>query len=326
MAELKNVIDHLAQHPYQDHQLWRGWDITPITGGMNNLLYRVCRAEEDYAIKFTVRDWRHRARREYNALKLLTAKSLYIAPKAILLDEESYEHAVTVQTWLEGAVLADAPANDLEWQHLLGHYAQIHQITPHPSITTIEEGVVPVNNIKLAIDRMNEARSRLPDDLRPDAIKAIDARFELLKFIEWEETTPKRLCRFDPNTLNFVRQPNQWFSVDWENSGWGDATFEIGDLLAHPKYRFVEQSRIDWAIQQYCQMTHVPNNIRRIRIYYLLTVMWWVHGFASHAFKIIAYTDNRLVQRPAGWREDMLEKYHYYVELANSLLDKDWIS
>ena len=41
--------------------VWAEWTITPITGGANNLLYRVTNGQDDYAVKFTVRDERNRA-------------------------------------------------------------------------------------------------------------------------------------------------------------------------------------------------------------------------------------------------------------------------
>jgi hypothetical protein len=33
-----------------------------------------------------------------------------------------------------------------------------------------------------------------------------------------------------------MRRAGAWASVDWENSGWGDAAFEIADMMTHPAY------------------------------------------------------------------------------------------
>lgn len=56
------------------------------------------------------------------------------------------------------------------------------------------------------------------------------------------------LCRVDPNLRNFVRRPDGWLSVDWENSGWGDPAFEIADLLAHPTCLVVTGERRRWVM------------------------------------------------------------------------------
>jgi hypothetical protein len=96
-----------------------GWRIAPVAGGANNLLYRATSAAAEYAVKFTVRDERDRAGREYAALSLLEQAGLQIAPRAIALERERYRQPVVVQSWLDGAVLTGPPDCTADWQALL---------------------------------------------------------------------------------------------------------------------------------------------------------------------------------------------------------------
>lgn len=50
---------------------WEDWAIRPISGGANNRLYRATNADADLVVKWTLRDERDRAGREYAALALL---------------------------------------------------------------------------------------------------------------------------------------------------------------------------------------------------------------------------------------------------------------
>ncbi len=54
---------------------------------MNNLIYRASSAEGDFAVKFTVRDDRDRAGREYAALRALHQAGLELAPQAVWLEQ-----------------------------------------------------------------------------------------------------------------------------------------------------------------------------------------------------------------------------------------------
>ena len=133
------VLDHLDATLPQDAQTWRQWRILPVSGGANNLLYRVTNAGEDYAIKFTVRDERNRAQREHDALSALQQAGLSLAPQAILVDQNRYRQPVVVQSWLDGAVLVAPPESDADWAALLHHYCAIHSLTPaHTSIQLMD--------------------------------------------------------------------------------------------------------------------------------------------------------------------------------------------
>ncbi len=88
MQTLLDLLQHLDAARPQSPATWRGWIITPITGGANNLLYRVSSEAGDYAVKFMLRDARDRAGREAAALQVLHQAGLQIAPRLVLLERD----------------------------------------------------------------------------------------------------------------------------------------------------------------------------------------------------------------------------------------------
>ena len=100
--QLADLLAQLSQ-PHLPHDLtWNDWRIQRIGGGRNNLLYHAEGPGGDFAVKFTIRDKRDRAGREYAGLRALRAAGLAIAPEPVLLDRIRYPQPVVVQTWLDG--------------------------------------------------------------------------------------------------------------------------------------------------------------------------------------------------------------------------------
>lgn len=98
MQTLTDLLQHLDTARPQSPSTWRNWAITPITGGTNNLLYRISGEAGDYAVKFTLRDARDRAGREAAALCALREAGLEIAPILVLLDRDRYAQPIVIQT------------------------------------------------------------------------------------------------------------------------------------------------------------------------------------------------------------------------------------
>jgi hypothetical protein len=65
------LLDYLAQGHRPADNRWQNWQISQISGGANNLPYRASSPDGDFAVKFTIRDRRDRAGREYGALLAL---------------------------------------------------------------------------------------------------------------------------------------------------------------------------------------------------------------------------------------------------------------
>ncbi|MGN6696911.1 MAG: aminoglycoside phosphotransferase family protein, partial [Thermomicrobiales bacterium] len=233
---LRPLLDYLAASAPASATDWQDWPIAPIGGGANNRLYRASNRQADLAIKFTIRDARDRAGREYQALQALAASGLDIAPRAVLLDRDRYDLPVVVQTWLAGESISSPPATDADWQALLAHFAAAHTLTPACVTCALPAAVLTMESAAAGRQRIAEQGARLPLVAPPAALRDVLGRLERARFPDWP-TPPMALTRCDANITNFVRRPGGWASVDWEYSGWGDPALDITDLLTHPAYQ-----------------------------------------------------------------------------------------
>ena len=89
-AELLPLLDHLAHVERPSEQQWRTWSIGQVHGGANNLLFRATRDDVDLAVKFTLRDARNRAGREFAALHALRQLVVAVAPEPVCLEQQRY--------------------------------------------------------------------------------------------------------------------------------------------------------------------------------------------------------------------------------------------
>jgi hypothetical protein len=310
------LLDHLATVPHSDAE-WRQWRIARVAGGANNLLYRATDGQCDLAVKFTIRDERDRAGREYAALLALQRAGLALAPAPLYLDRDRYSQPVVVQTWLAGAVDRQPPASDREWQDLLRHYTAVHTIAPSTTPIALRPAVVNMRSARDGLGRIYQHLAAIPSAEQPAALRELIRRIERMPLPNWP-TPALALCRVDANTLNFVRRPGRWASVDWENSGWGDPVFEIADMISHPAYAEVPAARWDWAIETYCELRDSAGAAVRIRVYVFLMHVWWAARLARMLYEVPRGRDRRLSERPRNWQADCQAKYERYLDLALS--------
>jgi aminoglycoside phosphotransferase (APT) family kinase protein len=313
---LHNLLAHLATRPEAGE--WQGWNIRPVRGGMNNLVYRATRDGEDLAVKFMRRDERDRAGREYLVLAALVSLGLDLAPRPVLLERDRYELPVVLETWVEGDVLPDPPASDDEWGKLIQHYAAIHQVTPARCTVPIGAAVTNIASVAQGRAMIADQIGRLPAEGRPPGLVELTAQVEQTRWPELPPS-PTALCRVDANTLNFIRRPKGWASVDWENSGWGDPAIEIVDLMTHPVYFSVPTSRWEWVIDTYTAYSGDNTAPERIRVYYPLMLAWWVARTARLIYELPRGIDVRLGGAPA-FMHNLDHQYQHYVELADTAL------
>lgn len=229
---LRLLLDHLTQPGPPPSGKWQGWAIARVTGGANSLLFRATGPLGDLAVKFTMRDERRRAVREYGALLALQRAGLAVAPRPVFLDYERYPHPAVVQTWLEGEVRASPPGTDAEWEDLLQLYATIHALTPARTAVPLAGAVVNAASPAACRELVQRQAELLPPQARPAELERLLRRWEAASLPNWPPP-PVGLCRVDANTLNFVRRPGGWASVDWDNSGWeADMRAKYGHYLA----------------------------------------------------------------------------------------------
>ena len=315
---LRPFLDHLAAGVRRPTEAWEGWQIARVAGGRNNLLYRATGAGGDLAVKFTLRDERDRAGREYAALSAIRQAGLTIAPEPILLDRTRYAQPVVVQTWIEGEVSAAPPKTDAEWESLLRHIALVHAIRPENTAMRLPEAVLNASSPDEARQKAQVQAACVPFEAQPDPLRALLGRLEAARFPEWPDA-PAALCRNDNNISNFIRCPGLWASVDWEYSGWGDPAFDLAVLLTHPSYIGVSPSRWEWLIDAYCDQVDDTGAELRIRVYRQVHAVWWVARVVRALWEIPRGLDDRLTPWPDDWQADLAAKYEHYVRLAETL-------
>lgn len=318
---MRELLTHLAENLAASgvgEWVWREWKVRRVEGGANNVLFRATSPGDDLAVKFTIRDARRRARREFQALAALQETGLAVAPEPLLLDEDGFSLPVVVQRWVAGPVTAVPPQTDAAWEALVAHYAAIHTVTPAAGIFSLEKAVVNFDSIAAAASAIQQQLDHIPPAARPSSLQRLlrqvmvpGQHSERFSFV-----VPATLCRVDANTLNFVRREEAWVSVDWENSGWGDPAFEIVDLMTHPQYRQVPAERWRWVMARYAAVTGDETAIFRIEAYYPLMLVWWVARLARMLYEVPRGLDERLIPRPAAWLSQTQAKYERYLARA----------
>ncbi|HNP71521.1 MAG TPA: aminoglycoside phosphotransferase family protein [Kouleothrix sp.] len=315
--ELQALAGYLDCNPVVAARRWRGWHISPVAGGANNLLYRATHAHGDYALKFTLRDDRDRAGREYAALVALAHAGVACAPRAVWHEQQRYRQPLVVQMWLDGPVLAGPPASQADWQHLLDLYCAFHRITPLAISAPLAEAVLNLSSGADGRQLIFTHLARIPTAERPPSLAPIVGWLEQWTPPVWD-APPRALCRVDGNWRNFIRSARGWAAVDWENSGWGDPAFDWADLITHPAYAAVPPAAWEQLIAAYAVRMNDPQAIERITTYTTIMWIWWATRWARFLYEVPRGLDPRLVERPAGWLGEVQQQYARYLARAEA--------
>jgi aminoglycoside phosphotransferase (APT) family kinase protein len=314
------LLDYLAATGPTIAGHFREWQIEPVTGGRNNLLYRVRNQNGDYAVKFTIRDDRDRAGSEYRALLALQKAGLDVAPQPVLLEQARYRQPVVVQTWIEGAKIGVAPSSDADWHALIQHFVAIHAITPDKTAIGLGAAVLTMDSAASALQQIDRQLVHLPRLERSTALQSLVDRVERASFPSWPQPE-MALCRGDPNPQNFFRRSTGLASVDWEYGGWGDPAWDLADLMSHPAYLDVPPSRLSALVDRYCPSDHDRGFAIRVQVYHRLLLVWWAARFARLLYEDGRVTDERLTPRAPSWRTEAENNYREYLRRATAELD-----
>jgi thiamine kinase-like enzyme len=311
------LLHHLDTIKDSQVHVWKDWLIQPLAGGANNRLFRATGELGDLVVKFTIRDERDRAGREFAALTALYQASKDLAPQAVWLDRQSFHQPVIVQTWLEGEALISPPQNLMDWQALVDHYCAIHQLNTEKTRVRISPAVLYAASGAEGKALVRRHLERIPAQFQPETLQRLIQRFEAWAPPQWP---PPRLalCRVDANWRNFIRRPNAWASVDWENSGWGDPAFEIADLMTHPAYISINDPPWERLITYYSNQMGDEDAPSRIQAYRIIMLIWWVVRWQRNLYETPRGLDPRLVDRPASWRETTEQIYLHYLNQAEA--------
>ncbi len=314
--DLSLLIDHLAGGTSPQPHRFHNWLVTLVKGGANGLIYRATDASADVAVKFTLRDARNRAEREFLALRALQELGLRLAPTPVRLEGERYPHPVVVQEWLAGEVLTAPPQTEGAWKRLLQHCAQVHSVTPEMTRVPIKAAVFGATSPAEAKRLVFKQADLIPQSARPTELRV------LLKTLASAPTpdveAEHAFCHVDANVSNFIVRAGELYAVDWEGSGWSDPAFEMANLMTHPAYLSVSRSRWEWVVDRYAESRAAVRE--RIWAYYPLLVAFWVVRLSRTLYEVPRGLDQRLVHRPKDWQEDAETKYQHYLALAETLL------
>jgi hypothetical protein len=321
LPSLTPLLTFLSAHLPEPPAVFQRWQITRIHGGQNNLLFRVTLDDRVLAIKFTRRDARDRAGREFAALYALQHIDPTLAPIPLLLDRDTFAYPVVVQSWLVGDCHAAMPETMAHWHFLIQHFQAIHHIRPQQLMHPIPSAVLTMMCAHDGVQRLRQAWQNLPPYAYPEGLHALVQQIVTYPWPVWPQPE-YRLCRVDPNILNFIRMPTRWSSVDWENSGWGDPAFEIADLMAHPAYVTVANADWEQIVSLYCQGSTDSTLAIRIHTYRLLQLVDWAIFFARKAAEYAHGTvpPEHFVARPAAWYARLPQQATHYRTTAYHVL------
>ena len=240
----------------------------------------------DLAVKFSLATPETEAGREYPAL-LAPHRAGCALPRPLLLDRTSTRAGGSAD--LAGRVASGPPADDASGPS--EHLAAVHSL--RPPTPTSPSAPTTAYSAEEAVGLVRGHLERIPEDERPASLTDIFRQLGTRAFPQWPAAAP-RLCRTDANISNFIRRPEGWYSVDWENSGWGDPAFEVADLMSHPAYITVPCERWPWVARTYCRIAGDRAMLVRIRpttASALLLVSWpatcmkypegWTPGWSS---------------------------------------------
>ena len=298
---------------------WQDWSIVRIEGGLNGCLFRATGPAGDVAVKFTTRDKRDRAGREWAALEFLAENAADLAPLPLLLDRDRYANQVIVQTWLAGESSASIPVDDAAWVSLSQHLLTIHSLPKSPDHPAIRPVVLYVTSPAEALQAICFQHSRLQRAEWPNAVNELIAQVLSIGWPRWPQPS-LRFCRSDPNIRNFIRRANAWASVDWEYSGWGDPAFKIADFLVHGAHS-------EWPRQQTRRLAEIygacSNDTaipERIAVYETLMLVWWTLRLGRILPEARSGRDKRLVTFSQSWLVDRQRLQERYQNLAEAAL------
>ena len=289
---LHPLLDFLNEYNPSSECEWGEWQITPVTHGRNNRLFRAVCDVHDLVVKFTIRDDRNRAVREYDSLRVIQDAGLSIAPMPVMCDKDRYELPVMVQTWHEGPVHGGPPEDDAAWQRFVEHYVAIQSITEAGTGQILPDAIANTGTLEAVIEYHINLVSYIPEASRPAVLDTWLPRLKEMGHSAWPPP-PRTLCRSDPNPLNMIRHTDGWMSVDWEYGGWGDPASDIGEVMTFPEYIEVPDERWEWFIDTYCAHTKDEAMRNRIHTYRKILTMDWVARFARSTI----YDSTRLPHR-----------------------------
>jgi aminoglycoside phosphotransferase (APT) family kinase protein len=289
VSEIQRWLEVVAAAYAAGAERWaaEGITTTRIPGGFNNALYHVEVDGQRYGCKLCVVDERHRAAREYRALRALAAAGLDIAPHPIRLDESCsiVPFPTVVYRWLPGKPLPPT----LSQEQLVALLESIQQVQSLPRSYSLPDAWFHWFAFQPYLEEMRTFLPRFGPWLKesdPDGeslCRRIDQLIIHCAGIVADtladprrENVPLCLCRSDTNMANAVLGPDgkvRW--IDWEFSGWGDPAMEFAELRWHAGSAGLSEEQHRWLRETYRRPASDPGFGDRLVVWDALIVTRW---------------------------------------------------
>ncbi len=300
-----------------------GWRIERANQGANGLIYRAQSDQHDLAIKISARDARDRAGREFGALRALQRAGLAISAEPLYLgrNHPGLPGDAVMMAWLPGAALSEPPhaENRLWWLAILHALTSVYRAVPQSSGEPLRPAVMPVTHPAdlLAMLARQAARLLRYPSAAPVSHRALPGLLRrAAKSVpwRWRSDPPRCLILCDANPANFLFDGASIRLVDWENSGWADPAFDLGDLCAQPAYTGLPADHHAWLRHEAGGLLGDPSFADRAAVYARLMLIFWVINLTQ---KLVA-PPTRLAGVRQYSRDEIEQKRLAYWERAQA--------
>ncbi|NYE94692.1 aminoglycoside phosphotransferase (APT) family kinase protein [Psychromicrobium silvestre] len=188
--------------------------------------------------------------RERAALELLALHAPDLSPR-FLDSGEDQGHPYVVMSRLEGTA-AEGALSDLQLSMLASALRELHTSVPSDTLNELPQRVWGRELATEALQRLDWSRS---EGLLGPILKAAELAQGWLKsaeLLEFRDSVGvKVFAQADGNVGNAVFDGARCRLLDFEDSGWSDASFELADLLEHPSSRLTELLKVKEFIAYY---------------------------------------------------------------------------
>lgn len=313
-----------------------GVTVQRVTGGYNNALYRVEADGMCYACKLCIPDERRRAAREYDAMRLLDAAGLDIAPEPLGLDESSriLPFPAVFYRWLPGAPL-DPPLTAGQLAAFLSSYQRLHSLQPgeldldlrdawlhwfdfEPYLTDLDALLNDYGTWLARADpegpTLRRRLGRLIEQCR-ETVMAADVNPS-------RDAVRLRVCRADHNLANVVWDADgQARMVDWEYSGWGDPALDLSELRWHAALAGLSTTQHHWLRDSYKRPAGDVDFDKRLAIWDRIITTRWCFLILRWLWSLDNGPDRTRLTQPTADPAQLRARLVYFIERAERIAD-----
>ena len=263
----------------KDRLLFDEFEVRRLYGGLNNPLYRFKLQDGRWCcLKLHLVDDRQRAQREWQALRLLSARGEPSVPRPLFYRPSDRRPALVMEL-LDGQPLGDRSLSPVELDALRGALQALYALTPNQTGERLPEVVTTAAGM---VERMRGWWATLASDSLADGTRAALVH-------AWQAwitgPDPQLLCapapavfgRGDPNLGNCLWDGRRVALVDFEYAGWTDRAFELGDLVEHPQSHATPDKAWDRFVDGFDLHDHERSRYtaaRRLLCFFWLA-RWW---------------------------------------------------